>query len=276
MADVKISALTNGTPAQRTDKVPIARGSGNAYLTVGDIQGPKTNVTTTPPTATDDTTQGYSVNSKWLNTQTGIEYICRDATTGAAAWVRQDNADFFGYVSGRYYPGLFAIVAAGATPGANSVRLHPIVIKERVTLSELGARVTTAEASKSFQLAIYAADKSTNLPTGNALASTASLSAGSTGVMTAALSANVTLEPGLYWVAMLSDVTTAIFQAYGSSSTNIGAYIGGTAAQVASGASSSIAYLSIAGTFGTWPDLTAGGFSYGNSAAYAAIFFRVV
>jgi len=235
---------------------------------------PKVNIGTTPPTHSDDSSQGYTVNSKWLNSATGIEYICRDATLGAASWVRQDNADFFGYVSGRYYHGMIAVVSAGSTPGANSIRLHPIVVKERVTISELGARVTTAEVGKSFQLAIYASDPATKLPTGNALGSTANMSAGATGAMTAALGANVALEPGLYWAAILGDVTSAVFQSFGSNSTNISAFLGGAASQVASGATSSIAYLSTAGTFGTWPDLTSATFSYGNSNAYASIFFK--
>jgi len=235
---------------------------------------PKVNVAPTPPTHSDDSGQGYAANSKWLNLSTGIEYICRDATVGSASWVRQDNADFFGYVPGRYYHGMVAIVLAGSTPGANSIRMHPLVIKERVTISELGSRVTTAEVGKSFQLALYASDPSTKLPTGNALASTATMSAGAVGVMTGAVTP-VTIEPGLYWTALCADVTTAIFQSFGSNSTNIAAFLGGASTQVASGASSSIAYLSTAGTFGTWPDLSAASFSYGNSSAYAAIFFRV-
>jgi hypothetical protein len=236
---------------------------------------PKVNVSTAIPTAANDSSQGYSVNSKWLNTATGIEYICRDVSVGAARWVRQDNADFYGYVSGRYYHGMVSVVAAGAAVTANSIRMHPIIIKERVTISELGVRVTTAEAAKNFQLAIYASDPATKLPTGNALSSTANISSAATGVMTAALGANVTLEPGMYWVGILGDIATAVFQAFGSNNTNAAVILGGTASQVASGTTSSIAHLAVTHTFGTWPDLTAGSFTYGNSSAYAAIFFKV-
>ena len=230
----------------------------------------------TAPGATDDSAAGFEIGSKWLNKSTGIEYICRDASAGAASWVRQDNADFFGYVSGSYYHGVNAVVSAGAVSGGSTIRLHPIVIKERMTLSELGTRVTTSETGKSFQLAVYASDPATKLPTGNALGSTSSLSAGSTGVMTAAIQGGgVVLNPGMYWVAFNGDITTAVFQAYGTNSTFVASLLGGTAAQVSSGSTSSVPYLTFAQAFGTWPDLTGVTFGRGSaSSAYAAIFFR--
>ncbi|HBO9768540.1 TPA: DUF2793 domain-containing protein [Pseudomonas aeruginosa] len=41
---------------------------------------------TTDPTSTDDTSQGYSILSKWLNTTTKELYFCVDTTAGAAKW----------------------------------------------------------------------------------------------------------------------------------------------------------------------------------------------
>lgn len=237
---------------------------------------PKNVVVEDNPTSASDVSQGYSVNSKWFNPVTGIEYICRDATAGAAAWVRQDNADFFGYVSGSYYHGINGVVTAGSASGGNSIRLHPIVIKERVTISELAVRVTTSESGKAFQLAIYAADPASKLPSGNPLGVTGNMSAGTTGAMSATLvGGNIALNPGLYWVAVNTESTTAVFQQFGANSSFIAALLGGTASQVASGNSSSISFLSFAQTFAVWPDLTSQTFSRGNTAAYAGIFFKV-
>lgn len=253
-----------------------ARAKINAALQA--IDGlPKNVVVEDNPTSASDASQGYSVNSKWFNPVTGIEYICRDATAGAAAWVRQDNADFFGYVSGNYYHGVNGVVSAGAVAGGGTIRLHPIIIKERCTVSELGARVTTSESGKSFQLAIYAADAASKLPTGNPLGVTSSLSSGSTGAMTAAIvGGGVTLNPGIYWVGINGDVATAVFQVYGINTTFLASVIGGTAAQISSGTGSSMPYLTITQAFGTWPDLTGVGFGRGSaSSAYAAIFFKV-
>lgn len=228
------------------------------------------------PGTTDDSAAGFEVGSKWFNQSTGIEYICRDATAGVASWVRQDNSDFFGYISGNYYQGLNTLVSAGAAVVGGQIKFHPIVIKERVTISELAVRVTTAESGKAFQLAIYAADPATKLPSGNGLGATASMSAGTTGAMSAAIvGGNLTLNPGLYWVGINGDTTTAIFQAFGSNSTFIAALIGGTASQVASGTASSVSFLGNTQTFGTWPDLTGQGFSRGNNSGYAGIFFKV-
>lgn len=39
MANKKISQLTNGNPPQSTDKIPVARGGTNVYITAGDLAG---------------------------------------------------------------------------------------------------------------------------------------------------------------------------------------------------------------------------------------------
>jgi hypothetical protein len=41
---------------------------------------------TVAPTANDDSSQGYFVGKRWINTATGNEYVCVDATVGAAVW----------------------------------------------------------------------------------------------------------------------------------------------------------------------------------------------
>ena len=38
------------------------------------------------PGTSDDRSQDYSEGSRWINTQTGIEYVCIDATVGFARW----------------------------------------------------------------------------------------------------------------------------------------------------------------------------------------------
>jgi len=49
---------------------------------------PKNNLTATAaPTATDDTSAGYTIGSRWLNTTTNDLYICTSNTTGSAVWV---------------------------------------------------------------------------------------------------------------------------------------------------------------------------------------------
>lgn len=59
----------------------------------------KHNLTATAaPGATDDRSAGYTEGtgrhncSRWINTLTGIEYICIDATVGAARWMVNEYA----------------------------------------------------------------------------------------------------------------------------------------------------------------------------------------
>lgn len=42
---------------------------------------------TVPPTVNNDATQGYEVNSRWVDTTAERVYICVDNTTGSAVWV---------------------------------------------------------------------------------------------------------------------------------------------------------------------------------------------
>lgn len=47
---------------------------------------------TTDPTVNDDDTQDYSLGSIWYNTNTGSLFVAVDVTTGAAVWVRYNEA----------------------------------------------------------------------------------------------------------------------------------------------------------------------------------------
>lgn len=48
-------------------------------------------VATTDPTANDDSDDGYSVGSLWVNTTNDTAWICADASSGAAVWDRVDG-----------------------------------------------------------------------------------------------------------------------------------------------------------------------------------------
>lgn len=41
---------------------------------------------TTGPTADDDNTAGWHIGSRWLDVTADEEYVCLDATEGAAVW----------------------------------------------------------------------------------------------------------------------------------------------------------------------------------------------
>jgi hypothetical protein len=54
---------------------------------LGNVENTKVNLTaTTNPSVTDDSSQGYSVGSLWINTTTDAAFTCVDASVGAAVW----------------------------------------------------------------------------------------------------------------------------------------------------------------------------------------------
>lgn len=231
---------------------------------------------TSDPATTNDTTQGYAPGSSWFNKSTGRYFICREATTNAAVWQALQVGDKQGYIVNNWLlpDGLTALAGTPAAPGVNSIRLFPGRIRERVTINSLGIRVTTLSAGGNVQAAIYANNPTTGRPTGNALASTASMSTTSTGLVNSAVS--VQLEPGLYWWATNSDNGTSVLQSVVSAGMLMGMKIGSATQGNALGSGASITGLAVSQTFGTWPDLTAGSFSEQvNTASMPALVFKV-
>lgn len=161
----------------------------------------------------------------------------------------------FKTIAGRWYLPFWAgALAAGANMTANSLRAHPLLITERCTISELGARVATAGTGL-IAFAIYAADPATGNPTGTPLGTTAGVSNATASTVNAALAAPVTLDPGVYWLAALSD-SAANYQAAGPATLYMGWAIGGTQAAISAGPASGLQAYTYTATYGTWPDLT--------------------
>lgn len=273
--DLKISELTDGAPMQRTDVIAALRGGVNVRYTLGNLLGPLNKLdATSAPAANDDSNAGFDVGSRKFDAARGVSFVCRSAAVGAAKWIRMDNADFFGYVSGRSYHANLNGIIAGAAVTANSARGILLVAKEQVTTRQLGVRVSTAQSGANIQLAIYGSDPATLMPT-TLRANTANMSVAATGPVMGDLISNVTLEPGLYWLMYLGDATTAVFTAY-VANTQMAAILGGTPAQIMSNAATAMSYVAWNMTAGSWIDLTGvAPTAWGNSTAYAAITFTV-
>lgn len=159
------------------------------------------------------------------------------------------------YVPGRWYMPDSRETVLGpslAMSAANTLRLTPAVIHRTVTISSLGATVTTGEAGKNIQLGIYAASPTTAYPT-TLVAKTGSMTTDATGSKTASITGgNVTLTPGLYWwtintdgtaVAMVTGVTATLQGPVMIGSTTIGNVVGNAVTLMA---------LTTPDTFGTW------------------------
>ena len=261
--------------AQTGGCAPMVPCGGGGNVPSGVVQNNPNS--SSDPTASNDQTQGYAVGSIWQNSTTGRIWVARNVSTAAAVWTLLELSDHPGYIVNNWYlPAGITAIASGGNGGTGTLRLVPAYIKERITISNLGVRVTTLSAGGNVQAAIYANNPATGRPTGNALVSTASMSTASVANVSAA--ASVQLEPGLYWFATCLDNATAVLAAVSSTqaiaSTTIGSAIasGGGALTTTAG----LTGVNVAGTFGTWPSLTSATFNESaGSAGYGAVVFQV-
>ena len=146
------------------------------------------------------------------------------------------------------------IAGAPAAPGANNMRLVPFFVRSTITLNSLGLRVQTLSAGGNVQVAIYASNPATGLPTGFPLASTASMSTAAVGSVNAAVS--VQLTEGWYWFATNCDNAVAVFAATNVGNCYLGWLMGSATQGTALASTQSFAGYNVAQTFSTWPDLT--------------------
>jgi hypothetical protein len=164
------------------------------------------------------------------------------------------------HLSGRkYFIVPFANVQSGSASGQNTIRFTPFMLTEAVTITGLRACVATLSGTGNVQLAIYASNSTTLMPTGTALASTGNLSAAATGEIGATISqTSVTLQPGLYWAAANNSDNTIALTSISSAQPWMGWAVGvSSAGNIFQSATNISVSATFAQTFGTWPDMTA-------------------
>ena len=188
---------------------------------------------------------------------------------------RQRTADIVGvpnYVVNRYYwP--FGVTYTGTVvaPGANSLRFFKARILQSCTIDTVIMRVVATQASQNVQAAIYN-DSATGFP-GTLVASSASMSTTAAGAVTAAIAATLYVNQ-YYWFAACCDHATPTFGSQLATGMALGpALIGSTSTgNLSAGAPVGVSY---AGTFGTWPDMTANSVTDVGTASIPIVGFRV-
>jgi hypothetical protein len=210
-------------------------------------------------------------------------FYCVDDPAGTPAdrkaTLDQIRAVPFNYIAGRwYYPnGIIGHTSASAA-GIDSIRLFPFFVHQKVTVSDLAIRISTLQAGQNMQAAIYANNVTTAKPTGNALSSTGNISTAGTGNISAALGANVQLTPGLlYWLATNASHAGIVAAAINPND-NVMSIAHGTSTlnNIMASSGSTMSGLSVAQTFGTWPDLTSASFTeLSNAATIPIVVFKV-
>lgn len=78
----------------------------NNFTTLADRIGVCNYTAITDPGITNDSTQGYSTGSRWLNTVSASEFVCVSAGVGAAVWNASARSGFSGYSGFSGSPGL--------------------------------------------------------------------------------------------------------------------------------------------------------------------------
>lgn len=180
-----------------------------------------------------------------------------------------------GYVAGKWYAPMLG-VQSGTAMAADTVKVIPFFVPQRITVSDLAIRITTVSAGGHVRVGIYASDATTKKPTGNALSS-AVIATDSALLISATLGANVSLNPGLYYLASQSDNSTVVCNAPSSSSPpSLAAYLGDTSlGNLSTGSSINYSSLSASGTYASGlPDLTSATLSV-NTTQAAYVWFKV-
>lgn len=97
----------------------------------------------------------------------------------------------------------------------NKIYYSPVFLRRPLTLSDLGIFIGATDAAKAFAVAIYANNSSTARPTGTPLAATGDISTTSGGYIGADITgSNVALSPGVYWIAIWGNTTTATYAGF--------------------------------------------------------------
>jgi hypothetical protein len=180
------------------------------------------------------------------------------------------------YKAGVLYLPSGITLTTGSALAANSIRAFPWWVPHDLTISELYARVTTADAAGNCQFAV--ARDSVDRTPGVTVASSPNVSLNVTAPanITGALSSNAVLSGGQrVWLCLNSNSATAVYVGTSSANTGLFADTGtDSLAQLFPGVSTN-SFLSATQTFGTWGDLSGLTWTRGTGGPNVAIGFKV-
>lgn len=169
--------------------------------------------------------------------------------TGGGGSVRSN------YVAGNWYNVAGTGAGNGVNISATVTQWVPRFFDKAVTISNVGARVSTSSTGQNFAIALYASG-SNGLPTGSALATSGNIPSNSGSQPMATDTFNgVIASAGWYWFGVqVSDATTALMSISGSQAFS-NSTIGANSQTNLSGSTTNpgTEYKTTGGTFGTWP-----------------------
>lgn len=113
----------------------LSADNGVSWLRYPDT---KHNITTSDPTVVDDSGDGYSVGSRWINTATASEWVLTDASLGAAVWARTTTEP---QVLVEIASGKLSIAAANIDLTAIPQTYHDLVLVLRLRCSTTNSNI---------------------------------------------------------------------------------------------------------------------------------------
>lgn len=113
-----LPSLAAGEPGFTTDQFRLYVGSAGGNRLVALLHN---NAATSAPTVNDDSGDGYSVGSRWIDTTADKAYECVDSSVGSAVWQQQSGTGTVGTVAvadggtGRTSHTAYAVLCGGTT-----------------------------------------------------------------------------------------------------------------------------------------------------------------
>lgn len=177
-------------------------------------------------------------------------------TISLVSGVASDTTVHAGYRSGKWYAPP-CVSRTSLTMAADTLYAVKVSVHRRMTVSALAVHVTSAVAATNIKAALYRNDRS-GVP-GERIGSTAPVSSAATGTMTAALAEGaITIKPGVYWLAMISNGAPGVAAISASDTAAIEDIGGDTAASVLTGSAGPVGFTGVStytagcpATFGT-------------------------
>jgi hypothetical protein len=167
----------------------------------------------------------------------------------------EGGSGFAGYQAERWITPVRGNFGAGSGLTANTIQALPFEVKRRIRVSGMGGRVTTVAAGSNIQFAVY--DSTSEGIINNSICNTASLGGGTAQFISdTAITPFLLLPDTLYWWAVASDAAP-VMQAVMNTNSNFAHLVGAASAAASNSAIITITAYSFAGTFGTWPNLSA-------------------
>jgi len=144
-----------------------------ALIGLNNVENTKNNnLATADPTANDDSSEGYSVGSEWINTDTGIKYFCIDATESAAIWksansIATEALDSFGGFLSQ-----LVVVRNTKSTSYTSVAVFAFPGNDTVDITGIQAVVRASKSGQNCDVRIYDVTNGNVIATGSGSGST--------------------------------------------------------------------------------------------------------